>query len=152
GKSNVKYRDYAAFGIPAIYSDMSVYRASVRDGVNGLLTANSEPAVAAAIDRLVGDRTLRRRIRAAALADAAANYSLSAMQRALLHEFSGLAAAAYGRPSMEGTSHKVSMPGDDRATVARPDPRLARAEPDATGNAIVEPPIGSPQAAVRLVG
>src|SRR6185369_8954608 len=90
GKTDNKYREYAAFGIPGIYSDMPVYAGSVRDGVNGILTPNTEDGVAAALERLVESAELRRRIRDAALRDVSERYSLRAMVAQLAHELSAL--------------------------------------------------------------
>jgi glycosyltransferase involved in cell wall biosynthesis len=66
GKSDLKYLDYAAIGAAGAYSRVPAYAATVRDGVTGLLADNTAEAWTAALDRLVADAPLRRR-----LADAA---------------------------------------------------------------------------------
>jgi GT2 family glycosyltransferase/glycosyltransferase involved in cell wall biosynthesis len=61
-KSDLKYLEYAALGLPAIYSDVVPYRDSVRHEVTGLLTENSTAAWSAAILRLASDADLRARL------------------------------------------------------------------------------------------
>jgi GT2 family glycosyltransferase len=61
-KSDLKYLEYAALGLPAIYSDVVPYRDSVRHEVTGLLTENSTAAWSAAILRLASDADLRTRL------------------------------------------------------------------------------------------
>lgn len=75
-KTNNKYREYGAMGVAGIYTRMSVYEDCVEDGVNGLLVDNTEPAWRDAIERLVRDPDLRRRIADNAQADVRARYSI----------------------------------------------------------------------------
>jgi processive 1,2-diacylglycerol beta-glucosyltransferase len=65
-KSDLKYLEYAALGLPGIYSDLGPYRDSVRHEVTGLLTENTTEAWCAAILRLASDPDLRDRIAAGA--------------------------------------------------------------------------------------
>jgi GT2 family glycosyltransferase/glycosyltransferase involved in cell wall biosynthesis len=67
-KSDLKYLEYAALGLPAIYSDVVPYRDSVRHEVTGLLTENATEAWSAAILRLASDADLRARMAAEARA------------------------------------------------------------------------------------
>ena len=60
-KSDLRFLEYAALGIPGIYSDCDAF-STVVDGETGLLVQNSTEAWADAIRRLLGDAELRRRI------------------------------------------------------------------------------------------
>ncbi len=61
-KSDIKFLDYALFGIPGVYADVPVYRASVEHGVTGLLAPVTPDGFRDALDTLLGDRELRLRI------------------------------------------------------------------------------------------
>ena len=67
-KSDLKYLEYAALGLPAVYSDLVPYRDSVRHDVTGILTENTTEAWSAAVLRLASDADLRERIAAEARA------------------------------------------------------------------------------------
>ena len=71
-----KYVEYAAFGLPGIYSDVAVYRRAVRHGENGLLAANTPEAWFEAVCRLVEDEPLRRSLGEHARREAETVYSL----------------------------------------------------------------------------
>ena len=62
GKSNNKFREYASCGLAGVYSDMSVYNASVQHEITGLLVPNEDAAWEAAIERLIVDAKLREGI------------------------------------------------------------------------------------------
>lgn len=64
-KSDIKLLDYAALGVPGIYSDVPAYRESVRDGETGLLVPNEPYAWEGALERMLGDGGLRDRARGA---------------------------------------------------------------------------------------
>lgn len=64
-KSDVKFQEYAALGIPAVCSDLAPYRDRVRHGVNGFLAADASQWEDC-LNRLVSSAELRRRIRAVA--------------------------------------------------------------------------------------
>jgi glycosyltransferase involved in cell wall biosynthesis len=74
-KTNVKYREYAAAKIPAIYSDVPLFRSCIDNGVTGLLAANKATAWIEAIARLVESNALRKNIAAAARADVEEKYA-----------------------------------------------------------------------------
>lgn len=74
-KTDNKYREYAAQGIPGIYQDAAPY-ASVRDGETGLIAGERRPW-REAMEALVTDPGLRERIRRAARADAEERLSLA---------------------------------------------------------------------------
>lgn len=67
-KSDLKHLDYAALGVPGVYSDVRPYRESVRPGETGLLAANDPASWAAALDALLGSAERRRGIRESARA------------------------------------------------------------------------------------
>jgi glycosyltransferase involved in cell wall biosynthesis len=90
-KTNNKYREYAALGIPGIYSDMPVYSSSVRHGETGYLAPHTEEGMYEAMRALASDAALRKRIRQRALEDAATTYALLPMQQEWLREVSLLA-------------------------------------------------------------
>jgi glycosyltransferase involved in cell wall biosynthesis len=69
GKSDLKYLDYAALGIPGVFSDVPPYRGTVRPRETGLLAANEEKAWAAALEEIVNDAALRARLAGAATAE-----------------------------------------------------------------------------------
>ncbi len=75
GKSNNKFREYAACGIAGVYSDMPVYNRSVVDGETGLLVANDEASWIGAVSRLVTDHELRSGIGRRARAHARTHFN-----------------------------------------------------------------------------
>ncbi len=62
GKSDLKYLDYGALGIPAVFSDVRPYRETVRHRETGLLAANETGAWAEALEEIVVDGALRARL------------------------------------------------------------------------------------------
>ena len=75
-KSDIKHLDYAMLGIPAIYSDVGAYRASVAHRETGLLCENSPEAWLAALRIIYTDNSLRDRIRTNAFSYALQNRTL----------------------------------------------------------------------------
>jgi hypothetical protein len=73
-KTDNKYREYAAQGVPGIYQDAAPY-ARVRDGETGLI-AGGERTWREAMELLISDPGLRDRIRRDARADAERRLSL----------------------------------------------------------------------------
>ena len=65
-KSDLKYLEYSALGLPGIFSDVTPYSDSVRHDDTGLLCANTTEAWCAAIVRLAQDAALRERLATAA--------------------------------------------------------------------------------------
>ena len=55
GKSDLKYLDYAALGIPGVFSDVRPFRDTVRHRETGLLAANEPEAWAEALEEIVSD-------------------------------------------------------------------------------------------------
>jgi glycosyltransferase involved in cell wall biosynthesis len=78
-KSDNKYREYAAAGIPAVYSDVAVYRRVIAEGTNGLLAQNTYEAWYRALRALVVDASLRHQVAAAADRDIRQRTTLTAV-------------------------------------------------------------------------
>ncbi|WP_343066721.1 glycosyltransferase [Dissulfurirhabdus thermomarina] len=76
-KSPIKWLEYSACAIPGVYSDLPPYRPYVRDGENGCLVPNETGAWVSALERLVADAELRRRMGAAARRDVLAAHLVS---------------------------------------------------------------------------
>ena len=65
-KSDIKFLDYGALGIPGVFSRVPAYENTVHDGETGLLADNTSKSWEENLDRLIGDDALRRSIGAAA--------------------------------------------------------------------------------------
>jgi len=65
-KSDIKYLDYGVMGIPGIFSNVGPYPATVRSGVNGMVVENDVEEWYRAMEALVLDEDLRRRLAACA--------------------------------------------------------------------------------------
>jgi glycosyltransferase involved in cell wall biosynthesis len=76
GKSDLKYLDYAALGIPGVFSDVRAYRDAVKHQETGLLAANEPKAWAEALEEIVRDGALRARLASAAAAEVHENRML----------------------------------------------------------------------------
>ena len=68
GKSNLKFLEYAAAGLPVVASDVGPYAATIRSEQDGLLVANDTDAWFEAIVRLLDDAPLRLALAARARA------------------------------------------------------------------------------------
>jgi glycosyltransferase involved in cell wall biosynthesis len=77
-KSDIKFLDYSALGIPGIYSQVPSYSGTVRQLETGYLTENTPAAWVEALETMISDQTLRTR-----LARQAQDYVFS--QRTLQH-------------------------------------------------------------------
>ncbi len=75
GKSELKYIELTAMGIPGVFSDVEVYNSVVNDGYNGLL-ANSKDQWIDKLELLILDKTLRDKIHKNAKKDILDNYIL----------------------------------------------------------------------------
>lgn len=62
-KSNNKFREYSACGIPGIYSDMPTYSYCVTNGETGLLVPHTKAGWYEGIERMIKDDALRGHIR-----------------------------------------------------------------------------------------
>jgi len=65
-KSDLKFLEYSALGLPGIFSDVVPYSQSVCDGETGLVVPNDEEAWCAAILRLAENIDLRTQMASAA--------------------------------------------------------------------------------------
>jgi len=68
-KSNIKWLEFSACGIPGVYSNLPPYSGSIRDGETGILAGEKSDAWFDAIDRLISDETLRRDMAARAFSE-----------------------------------------------------------------------------------
>lgn len=74
-KTDVKYRDYSAYGLPAVYSRVEPYVSRIKDGVNGLLADTNEDWTRA-LTALIKSPNLRLKIGQNALRDVRLNNSV----------------------------------------------------------------------------
>uniref|UniRef100_Q01R67 Glycosyl transferase, group 1 n=1 Tax=Solibacter usitatus (strain Ellin6076) TaxID=234267 RepID=Q01R67_SOLUE len=81
-KTNNKYREYGACGIPGVYSDIPPYRDSVEPGITGLLVDASAEAWLSAILLLASRPDERMRISTQAEHDVRNKYSVVNVSRA----------------------------------------------------------------------
>ncbi len=75
-KTNNKYREYGACGIPGVYSDMPPYQGSVEPGLTGLLVGPSAEAWLTAILLLANQPDQRKRIAEQAAEDVRRKHSV----------------------------------------------------------------------------
>lgn len=113
-KTNNKYREYAALGVPGIYSDMPVYSSSVRHRETGFLAPHTEQGMYEAMLEMLSNADLRRSIKRNALCDAATTYALLPMQQEWLREVSLLA-------SRRDSPVRLLVVGSDGATTVHVD-------------------------------
>ena len=85
-----KYLEYGSLGAAGIYSDVPPFVDAVRDGATGLLVPNRSSEWLAAIDALVDDTGLRRRIASSAAADVEARFSEQALRAGWLEALAPL--------------------------------------------------------------
>jgi glycosyltransferase involved in cell wall biosynthesis len=78
GKSGLKAIQYMAFGLPTVATDVGTTPMIVRHGENGLLVRTEEEWIEA-LDTLIRDPDLRRRLGTAARTDAVEKHSLHAI-------------------------------------------------------------------------
>jgi len=78
GKSGLKAIQYMAFGLPCVATDVGTTPMIIRDGENGLLVRTNDEWIAA-LERLIDDPQLRRRLGEQARQDAVENYSTKAV-------------------------------------------------------------------------
>lgn len=94
GKSNNKFREYAACGIAGVYSNVSVYSDCVTEGETGLLVRNERGAWFDAIRRLIEDDELRTGIQVRAHAYARARFGMEQFCEVWYGQIVGVLAAA----------------------------------------------------------
>ncbi|WP_409200103.1 glycosyltransferase [Methanobrevibacter sp. DSM 116169] len=76
GKSELKYIEFSALGIPGVFSDVEVYNSVVIDGFNGYLASNNEEWFEK-LQKLVLDENLRKDFISNAQRNILENYSLN---------------------------------------------------------------------------
>ncbi len=76
GKSTIRWQEYAAAGIATIVSDRPAYRCALDDGRDGLLVDDTAAAWIDAIERLIAQPALRRRIARTAQAKVRKHHAL----------------------------------------------------------------------------
>lgn len=82
-KTDNKYREFAALGVPAVYSNTPSYWDSIVDGYNGVL-ASTPQDWKVALKRLLDDEEHRSYISSNALKDVRKRYSLEAVAKSYL--------------------------------------------------------------------
>jgi len=75
-KTEVKFREYGACGIPAVYSALPCYLRSVQDRVTGLLVPGDPDHWYVALNTLIEDADLRRKMGEKARAQVKEHYSI----------------------------------------------------------------------------
>ena len=75
-KSCIKYIDYGALGIPGIYSNTPVYAEVVKHQVSGILVDNDCSSWETALNDLLQNSSLRRKMRESAYMDVVKNHGL----------------------------------------------------------------------------
>jgi hypothetical protein len=120
GKSNNKFREYAAAGVVGVYSDMPVYNACVEHQRTGLLVPNTPAAWFEALLSLTGDAAARTRMAAAANAFAREHYNAAITDREWLAAIGVLAKQV--RVPRRGIADRLA-PGHGASAAA---PRLVR--------------------------
>ncbi len=80
-KSDVKFQEYSALGIPAVYSDLPPYWDRVQNGINGYLSSDVSQWVEH-LGRLVESAELRRRVGMTAAGEIPTQWKVSSSQPA----------------------------------------------------------------------
>jgi glycosyltransferase involved in cell wall biosynthesis len=75
-KSNLKYLDYTALGIPGIYSNIGPYSETIKTNKNGILVNNSTKEWVSALEVFIKDKEKRVEIAQNAIKDLEKNYLL----------------------------------------------------------------------------
>lgn len=65
-KSDIKWLEYSACGIPGIFTDFTPYQASIRNGETGLLVANNTESWVRALDQMIDEPESREAMAVAA--------------------------------------------------------------------------------------
>ena len=133
-KSHIKYLEYAACGIPGIYSDLAPYKASVTHGRTGLLVGDTTDAWYEAIVQLIEQPDLSERIAMAAYEDVWARFATEAkapdwlaIARATLEDFhSSSSAIPRSRSAMAQAMWELAVDYEQR--LAEDEAALAQAQ------------------------
>jgi glycosyltransferase involved in cell wall biosynthesis len=117
-KTDNKYREYAALGVPGVYADAPPYWGSVIDGFNGLVAHDLDDWYAR-LRTLIGDSRMRADIAANARADVYKRYGLQRVAERYLN----LIRSAVN-PALKVLVHAAAIPTTD-IDIVRPLRRLA---------------------------
>jgi glycosyltransferase involved in cell wall biosynthesis len=101
GKTNLKYRDYAAAGAAGIYTDCPLYRNGVVHEETGLLVSGEPGSWLPAIERLMQDRQLLQSIRQQARQQVEAKYNMDTVVDMWMEDIESPPA----RPPLDNTMH-----------------------------------------------
>lgn len=126
-KSDLKWLEYSALRIPGVFSAVTPYTRSVRDGVSGLVVSNDPESWFTALDHLIMDADLRRRIADAAHAEVRATRTLDSGASLFLDT---LRAAAAIRPDSSRADRVWDMVMHYEDMLAEQASRLSKAESD----------------------
>ncbi len=115
-KSNIKWLEYGACGIPGIYSDLPAYRSSVDHGRTGLLAGSCTEDWVLALDRLIRNPDERAGIARAARAEIGKKYTLAAQASLYLDAYREIVGrhSRQARAIGEGRSLPVMKEGRSR--------------------------------------
>lgn len=91
GKSNLKYIEFSALGIPGVYADLRPYNEDVKHGVTGYL-AGKPHEYGVHLRKLIRDVDLRKKIGDAAKADVLDRYHIAKIAENVAEEFKKLTA------------------------------------------------------------
>lgn len=105
-KSNIKWLEYSACGIPGVFSDLPPYHRDIRNGENGFLAGPDPAEWVRAIEALLLDHGKRTAIGKTAMEEVFAKYSLPAGAQPYLD---GYREIATGGTKREDRSPKVSI-------------------------------------------
>jgi glycosyltransferase involved in cell wall biosynthesis len=96
GKSNLRWLEYSAMGIPTIASPLNHFKETIKDGETGFIVKdNSEGGWFAAIERLILDGDLRERIGKNAKAEIKENWNPASMARKYRQAIEGITNAEH---------------------------------------------------------
>jgi hypothetical protein len=109
-KSDLKYLDYAAVGAAGIYSRVAPYQAGIRHLETGWLADNTPAAWVEALDGLIGDADLRRRLAAAGQAELVGQRTLAHRAGDWVTAIDRLLGAAEPRPDPVAVQSAAAPP------------------------------------------
>lgn len=151
-KTNTKFRDYGACRISGIYSDVEVYSCCVEHEKTGLLVPNTPGAWFDAMQRLLLDADLRRRIQEAAYAYVDQHYRQELVEQQWLEVIDSLLDArrrpAYAQAQAAGAALRLSLVSES----APPAGFIGVAGQRASGVQVIADPAGNLPFASASVG
>lgn len=110
-KSPMRLLDLLAAGVPVVTQAVGEYGTLVENGVTGLVVRpGDDEALAAAVVRLLGDRSLRQRLGQAAAISAGTEYAWPVLARAVLASYAAILAVRTSRHLGDVTSRPGAHP------------------------------------------